>query len=82
MATKNNNRRARVSKNALNGPAGLRAGKLPEARAIQTSAHKGSRSGAAMPLGIWSRGCYWIETTEKTDTYKYGTYWKRVSCYA
>jgi hypothetical protein len=64
----------------LSGPAEIPENKLGEARAIQAKALKGL--GPATPLGIWSRGCYWIETTETTDVYKYGTYWKRVACVA
>lgn len=67
---------------ALDGPAGLIAGRLSEARAIQGRGLAGGGSGKAMPLGIWSRGCYWVETEETTDMYKYGTFWKRVKCMA
>jgi hypothetical protein len=64
----------------LVGPAEIPEGKLKEAREIQAKALKGS--GPSMPLGIWSRGCYWVETEEVTEVYKYGTYWKRVECVA
>ena len=67
----------------LSGPAEIPENKLNEARAIQARvAKEGTGPGAAAPLGIWSRGCYFVETTETTDVYKYGTYWKRVACVA
>jgi hypothetical protein len=74
----------KIQKDALDGPAGIPEGRLKEARAIQAKALKGSGpgTGPAMPLGIWSRGCYFVETEEVTDVYKYGTYWKRVECMA
>ena len=64
----------------LSGPAEIPEGKLKEAREIQYKAMKGGSP--LLPLGIWSRGCYWVETEERTEVYKYGTYWKRIACVA
>jgi hypothetical protein len=65
----------------LGGPADIPEGKIDQARAIQRKGHGMSPPGATA-LGIWSRGCYFVESEEVTEHRAYGRYWRMVECVA